>query len=120
MKYMLLFLESKEGFAARSETPETSPYWGAWNAYAKALNEAGSLMTSGSALQPPETATVVRMKEGRRLVQDGPHAASKEQLGGYIVIDVPSLDQALEWAARCPAAAGGAVEIRPIASVCCG
>lgn len=56
----------------------------------------------------------MRLQGGQRQVQDGPYADTKEQLGGYILIDVPDLDTALDWAARCPAAAYGAVEVRPI------
>jgi hypothetical protein len=120
MKFMLLALETAADFAARKEAPETSPYWASWMAYNQAMTDAGITKVSGSALQPPDATTVVRVKEGKRLVQDGPYAAAKEQLGGYLIIDVPSLDQALEWAARCPAAARGAVEVRPVADVCCG
>ena len=67
----------------------------------------------GAALQPPPTATTVRQRDGKRQVQDGPFAEVKEQLGGYYVVDVPNLDKALEWAARCPAASSGSVEVRP-------
>ena len=70
-------------------------------------------MVGGAALQPPAVATTVRQRDGKREVQDGPYAEAKEQLGGYCVIDVPDLDQALAWAARCPAASTGAVEVRP-------
>ncbi len=62
----------------------------------------------------PRPATTVRLRDGRRQVQDGPYADSKEQLGGYFILDVPDLDVALDWAARCPAAPGGSVEIRPV------
>ncbi|HTH49595.1 MAG TPA: YciI family protein [Candidatus Limnocylindria bacterium] len=120
MEYMLVFLESKEDFAARSEDPKTSPYWAAWMAYGKAMAEAGVTKGIGNALQPPETATVVRLKDGKRLVQDGPFASAKEQLGGYMIIEVPGLDQALEWAARSPAAVRGAVEVRPVLDIECG
>jgi hypothetical protein len=54
------------------------------------------------------------LKDGQRRVQDGPFAESKEQLGGFMILDLPSIDEALEWAARCPAAATGAVEVRPV------
>jgi hypothetical protein len=54
------------------------------------------------------------VKNGRRLVQDGPFAEAKEQLGGFIIFEAPTLDAALDWAARCPAAATGAIEIRPM------
>ena len=70
-------------------------------------------MVGGAGLEPPLTATTVRAPEGKRRVQDGPFADTKEQLGGYYVIDVPDLDKALEWAARCPSASTGAAEIRP-------
>jgi hypothetical protein len=57
---------------------------------------------------------MVRMRDGRRQVQDGPHPDTKEQLGGYFVIDVPDLDAALDWAARSPASAYGSTEVRPV------
>ena len=70
-------------------------------------------MVGGSALQPPAVATTVRQRDGKRQVQDGPYAETKEQLGGYYEIEVADLDTALDWAARCPAASTGAVEVRP-------
>ncbi len=87
---------------------------GAWMAYAKALIDAG-VLTGGTALQLPETATTLRIKDGKRLVQDGPFADTKEQLGGFFIINVADLDAALDWAARCPLAPGGVVEVRPAA-----
>ena len=75
--------------------------------------QAASVMVNGHGLQPPHTATTLRMSGGKRQIQDGPFADSKEQLGGYFVINVGSLDEALEWAARSPTAATGAVEVRP-------
>ena len=65
-------------------------------------------------LTPPAAATTLRLREGRRLVQDGPYAETKEQLGGYFVLEVPDVDTAMEWAARCPSAATGSVEVRPL------
>jgi hypothetical protein len=70
--------------------------------------------SGGAPLKDVATATTVRLREGRRHVQDGPFAEGKEELGGFILLDAPSLDAALEWAARCPAAASGAIEVRPI------
>jgi hypothetical protein len=70
-------------------------------------------MVGGAGLQPVHLATTVRHDDGRRQVQDGPFAEAKEQLGGFYLIDVPGLDEALEWAARCPAASSCAVEVRP-------
>ena len=75
---------------------------------------ASGVVVSGAGLQPPETATTVRLKGEQRHVQDGPFADTKEQLGGFFVIDVPDLDAALAWAARSPAATDAAVEVRPV------
>jgi len=112
MKFAILILESAHDFASR--TNERAPgYWDAWKSYMAALNAAG-IETGGAALQGPETSTVLRVADGRRLVQDGPYADTKEQLGGFLTIDVPDLDQALHWAALCPAASSGAVEVRPV------
>ena len=84
-----------------------------WGAYTKALIEAGVLV-GGEALHPSSTATTLRVTGGARDIHDGPYADTKEQFGGFYVIDVPDLDAALAWAARNPAAADGAVEVRPI------
>jgi hypothetical protein len=113
MQFALLIFESPEAFATR-KAPETDPYLGAWRAYYKALVEAG-IYVGGDPLEVPETATTVRLIEGKRRVQDGPFADTKEQLAGFLVLELSSLDAALDWAARCPAASVGAVEIRPLA-----
>jgi hypothetical protein len=113
MQYVMLIYETPEAFASR-ENGEKDPYLGAWRAYHKALVEAGGYLDGGP-LHPPDTATTVRLKDGRRQIQDGPYADTKEQLAGFILLDLPSLDAALEWAARCPAASAGAVEVRPLA-----
>ena len=114
MQYMLMFYENEAEIAAERERADhAGPYWDAWNAYMGALYPSG-IVVRGDALQPPAAATTVRLEGGKRLVQDGPVAATKEQLGGYVVIEVPDLDAALSWAARCPAATYGAVEVRPV------
>ncbi len=113
MQFALLIYESPEAFAAR-KNDDNDPYLGAWRAYYKALVEAG-IYVGGDPLQLPETGTTVRVKDGKRRVQDGPYADTKEQLGGFTILELPSLDAALEWAARCPAASAGAVEVRPLA-----
>jgi hypothetical protein len=113
MQFALLVYESPEALAARNND-ETDPYLGAWRAYYKALVDTG-IYVGGDPLEVPETATTVRLKEGKRRVQDGPFADTKEQLAGFIVLELASLDAALDWAARCPAAAVGAVEVRPLA-----
>jgi hypothetical protein len=71
-------------------------------------------MVSGNGLQQPGAAATLRLRDGQRLVQDGPYADTKEQLGGFYLIEAPDLDAALAWAARNPAAATGAVEVRPV------
>jgi hypothetical protein len=113
MQFALLIYESSEAFGAR-KSDGTDPYTGAWRAYHKALVESG-VFVAGDPLEVPETGTTVTIQGGKRGVQDGPYADTKEQLGGFIILELPSLDTALEWAARCPAAASGAVEVRRIA-----
>ena len=113
MQYAMLIYETPEALASRDKA-ENDSYVAAWRAYHKALVEAG-IYVDGSPLHQPATGTTVRVKEGRRQVQDGPYANTKEQLGGFTIVELPSLDAALEWAARCPAASFGAVEVRPLA-----
>jgi hypothetical protein len=113
MQFALLIYESPEAFASR-KSDGSDPYTGAWRAYHKALVESG-VFVGGDPLEVPETGTTIRTKEGKRGVQDGPFADTKEQLGGFTILELPSLDEALEWAARCPAASYGAVEVRPLA-----
>lgn len=112
MKYALCFYETVDNFSAR-ESAGAPEYWSAWKAYAGAL---GERITGGSALQGPATATTVCVRGGKRQVQDGPYADTKEQLGGFMLIEAANLDEALEWAAKCPAAASGRVEVRPALS----
>jgi len=83
------------------------------SAYAEAMKKAG-IYLRGDRLRGVSSATHVRVAEGRTQVIDGPYAEAKEQLGGYHIIDVPDLDTALAWAARCPSASRGVVEVRPI------
>jgi hypothetical protein len=113
MQFALLVYHAPEEFAMR-KNDYNDPYLGAWRAYYKALVEAG-VYVGADALEVPETGTTVRLKEGKRSVQDGPFADTKEQLAGFIILELPSVDAALEWAARCPGASVGAVEVRPLA-----
>ena len=86
-----------------------------WMAYDKQVNEAG-IMVSSESLADLITATTVKVdQDGRRTVTDGPFAETREVLGGFYVIDVPDLDVALDWAARCPGARDGSVVVRPVA-----
>lgn len=113
MQYMLLLNESEAEFAKRNDPEQAGAYWGGWNAFIGAMAQAG-IIVKGDGLQSPHTATTVRVRDGQRLVQDGPFADTKEQLGGYFVIEVPDLDTALDWAARAPSAIDASVEVRPV------
>ena len=119
MKYMMLINSAA--------TPETSPAPASgdgptadsfedWMVYDKAVKDAG-IWVSGHSLADLTTATTLRIgPDGDRIVTDGPFAETREILGGYYVIDVPDLDVALDWAARCPGAyGGGSIVVRPIA-----
>jgi len=114
MQYVVLIYESPQDFESRSGG-KSHPYIAAWRAYHRALAGAG-VYVGGAPLEDVGTATTVRLADGRPRVQDGPFAETKEQLGGFMILELPSLDAALEWAARCPAAASGAIEVRPLAT----
>jgi len=109
---LLLIYTGGEAEAAFQSRPPESRYQ-PWIAYTQALREAGA-MVAGNELAPPATATSVRVRQGQRQVQDGPHAETKEMLGGYYIMEAPDLDRALDWAPRCPAAEYGTVELRPL------
>jgi hypothetical protein len=113
MQYVMLIYETPADFESRRPS-EREPYVAAWRAYYRALVEAGAYVVGGAPLKEPGTGTTIRVKDGRRHVQDGPFAETKDQLGGFMILNFASLDDALEWAARCPAAATGAVEVRPM------
>ncbi len=115
MEYMLIFNETAQDFAKRDDPKAAPEYWGAWKAYSGAAR-AADVMVGGNALQPPDTTTSVRLRNGKRQVQDGPFADTREHLGGFFIVNVPSLDDALEWAARAPCAGSGSVEVRPVLS----
>lgn len=85
----------------------------AYRAYTTALKEAG-VLRGLNRLRPASSATTVRVREGKTDVQNGPFIETREELGGYYLIDVKDLDAALSWAARCPAAAYGAMDVRPV------
>jgi hypothetical protein len=112
MQYTLMFYMNASEFSARKDPARRAAFWGSFMPYVKAVREAG-IFAGGAGLEPPETATTVRLRDGKRLVQDGPYADTKEQLGGFLLINVPDLDTALEWAARYPAGPDGLVEVRP-------
>ena len=113
MQYLLTMNEVEGDFADRTHPERAGAYWGAWTAYSQAVAQAGILVSAGG-LQPPSTATTVRVRGGQTQVQDGPYADTKEQLAGFFVIDVPNLDAALTWAAKAPSALTASVEVRPL------
>jgi hypothetical protein len=112
MQYMLLIYGNEAGFQTASKA-EVDQIMAAYGAYSEALNKAG-VIAGGNRLQRSTAATTVRVTDGKTKVLDGPYAETKEQLGGYYIIDVPDLDAALSWAGRCPGASHGVVEVRPI------
>jgi len=111
MKYALLFYQTKADLAGQTG-PDGEAKMGAWMDYIGSISEAG-IMRGGAGLQHPSTATTVRTESGKNKVQDGPFADTKEQLGGFVTIEVADLDAALEWASRAPCASSGSVEVRP-------
>jgi hypothetical protein len=112
MQYMLM-LYVNEGGWSKLTPAEQEQGVAAYTAFTEALTKAGALK-SANRLQGSSAATIVRVANGKPQVLDGPYAESKEQLGGYYLIDVPDLDAAIAWAARCPAAGHGVVEVRPL------
>lgn len=114
MQYLLL-IYSEEGRdpSTTGSQEDRDAAMRKWWTYTNDLQEAG-VMVAAEALRPPDTATTVRVREGDVVTSDGPFAETKEVLGGYYVIDVDTLDEAIEWAGRCPAAFYGSMEVRPI------
>ena len=112
MQYMLMFYQPESEFLERDEIT-TKAYRASWMDYVGATRQSGVTL-NGHGLHPPMTGTTLRIRGDKRQVQDGPFADTKEQLGGYFVIDVADLDTALEWAARAPCASTGGVEVRPV------
>ena len=110
MRYLLLIYTQAGEQLSQAQTDQLmDEYW----AYEKAVADAG-IRQGSEALQGVDTATTVRLREGERIVTDGPFAETNEVLGGYYQLDVPDLDTALDWAARCPGAKYGSVEVRPL------
>jgi hypothetical protein len=112
MKYMLLIYRNEAGMLSASQDA-VGQMIAAYGAYTEAMKKAGVHVDSNR-LRPTASGTTVRVADGKTEVLDGPYAETKEQLGGYYMIDVPDLDAALSWAARCPGASHGAIEVRPL------
>ncbi len=113
MRYLLLIYTPEEDSQAPPDPAASKQMMDAYNAFTAECAERG-VLRGGEALATSASATTVRLREGRTLVTDGPFAETKEQLGGYYVLDCRDLDEALELAARVPGGALGAIEIRPI------
>ena len=112
MQYILM-IHGNEAAMQSAPKAQMEQMMAAYRAYAEALVSAG-VMRGGERLQPSSAATVVRANGGKTQVLNGPYAEIKEQLGGYYIIDVADLDAAIAWAAKCPGASHGAIEVRPI------
>jgi len=112
MKYLLMIYGNEAALKTATKS-ESDQMLAAYAAYIDAMTKAG-VIVGRNRLQPSPSATTVRVVNGKTQVLDGPYAETKEQLGGYVLIDVPDLDAALSWAARCPGASHGVMEVRPI------
>ena len=113
MQYAILFYETAADFAQRNDPKKGPEYWGAWGAYIETLTKSG-IVRGGAGLQPPTTGTTVRLRAGQRQVQDGPFADTKEQLGGFFLVDLETETDALALAAEIPGARGGTIEVRAV------
>lgn len=112
MQYLLLIYSDEKAMQTATQE-ETGSILAAYGAYMKAMADAG-VSKGGMRLRPTSTATTVRTQNGKTQVLNGPYAEIKEQLGGYFLIDAPDVDAAISWAARCPGAQYGAIEVRPV------
>ena len=112
MKYMLLLRHEPETGPAEG-TPEFDAEMAAWGEVMGELGQAGS-MVAAHGLDTEATATTVRLRDGEELVTDGPFAETKEEFGGFYLIEAANLDEAIDWAARIPGSQQGSVEIRPV------
>jgi|SRR5215470_1085337 len=112
MQYLLLIYGNEAAMQSANKT-DTDQMHAAYGAYTEALQKAG-VIVGGNRLKPSASASTVRTANGKTQVLDGPYAETKEQLAGYYMIDVPDLDAALSWAARCPGASRGVMEVRPV------
>jgi hypothetical protein len=112
MKFMLV-LWGDEGQWADMSEEEGAAEIARWEDYSAQLIAAGA-MVSGEGLQPSATSKTLRFENGERVVTDGPFAETKEQLGGFYVIECASMDEALDWAAKAPSADRGSTEVRPV------
>jgi hypothetical protein len=112
MEYMLMLYFNEQGWPTLTQA-EQEAGMAAHNAYRDSLEQAG-ILRGANALQPSSRTATVRLADGEARVVDGPFAEAKEQIGGYYIIEVVDRDAAVAWAARCPTASYGAIEVRPL------
>ena len=112
MKYMLL-IHGDEAQRQAASAEDSQKLLAVYMAYTQAMKDAGVYL-AGDPLQPSTTGASVRVRDGKTQVLDGPYAEAKEQLAGYYLVDTPDMDAALAWAARCPGASHGTMEVRPL------
>jgi hypothetical protein len=112
VKYALLIYQDEAG-AAAPESDDAQRIFGEWSAYTEALDAKGARL-GGEALVGVEAATTVRLRDGEALTTDGPFAETKEQLGGFYLIEAADLDEAIAFARDCPGSWYGSVEVRPV------
>jgi hypothetical protein len=112
MQYMLLIYSTEAEFE-NMPPGEAEKIFGSYMEYTREMAKAG-VLRAGEALKPVQTATTVRVRSGKVTTLDGPFAETKEQLGGFYIIEVESLDEATTWASKCPSAPYGSIEVRPV------
>jgi len=112
MRYALLIYANEQDWATQTEEQSQAQYQ-EYMAFTKDIVDRG-MQQAGEALQPTSTATTVRVKNGETVTTDGPFAETKEQLGGFYIVECKDLDEAIEVAARIPDARGGSIEVRPV------
>ncbi len=112
MQYLILIYGDEKAWA-RMTKQDQEKMFADHMAYAQAMGEAG-VMRGGNELAPIATATTLRLVNGKTVTTDGPFAETKEQLGGYYLIDCANLDEALQWASKCPGIRSGSIEVRPV------
>lgn len=115
MRYLLLIYGNEQEYDALP-TAEREADFNAHYAYSREVAEAG-VMRGGEALMPTTTATTVKVRDGKSLTTHGPFAETKEQLGGFYMVECDNLDQAIEWASKIPTARYGSIEIRPVMEI---
>ena len=112
MQYLLMIYQNEVEYA-QNDAATSQKMMGEYQTFTQSIIQSGHFK-AGDGLQPTTTATTVRVRDGKTLTTDGPFAETREQLGGYYLIEVPDLAAANDWAARCPSAAFGTMEVRPV------